>query len=256
MIPTILVVQCRSNQRAIDLEKTSIRRETAHVAHVVFVSALDGEIEWSDSASILKKYDGLILGGSGDFDFDGGRLVDDPVRQETAMLMERLTPLLQYVFETDFPTLGICFGHQVLGAFSGARVVHDYNQMKIKSHPVSRIGTVEDAGIFTDMPTDFLAHYVHKDTLDRVPDGAELLVCGGNACQISALRYKRNIYSTQFHPELTFNDVERRVDSFPGYLRGGDTVSDVFTPQGDCTRLMRNFVAHVALNSVASIIKI
>ena len=246
MIPTILVVQCRKNERAADLEKTSFTREIGSEAKVICLSALDDVIDWNNPASLVKNYHGLILGGSGDFDFDGGRTVDDLARQGTKQLLERLTPLLQYVFATDFPTLGICFVHQLLGAFKGAAVVHDANQMKTRSHPVSKVDTEADMGIFADMPSDFLAHYVHKDTLDRVPDGAELLACGGAACQVSALRYKRNIYSTQFHPELTFIDVAQRVEAFPGYLPAGDTVGTAFSPAGDCTSLMRNFVAHVA----------
>jgi len=245
MVPVILVVQSRSNGVAINLEKMSIQRELDALATVVFVSALDTNISWTEPALLLKNYDGLILGGSGDFDFDGGRLTSDPARQATTELTGRLAPLLEYVFDTDFPTLGICFGHQLLGAFRGAQVVNDSNQMKTRSHIVSKIAIAGDTSIFTGMPTDFLAHYVHKDALDRVPDGAVLLACGGAACQVSALRYKRNIYSTQFHPELTFADVERRVNTFPGYLPPGETVGATFTPMGDCTALMRNFITHV-----------
>lgn len=252
MIPTILVVQFRTNEVAADLEKTSIGREIGTMATVEFISALHSEIGWTDPVELIKKYQGLILGGSGDFDFDGGRAAFDPLRQATAELVNRLRPLLQHVFDTDFPTLGICFGHQLLGAFNGAQVVYDSRQMKSRSHSVSKIKTLADTGIFAAMPNDFLAHYVHKDTLDRIPLGAELLVSGGAACQVSALRYKRNIYSTQFHPELTFADVERRVDTFPGYLPEGDTVAGVFTPQGDCTTLIRNFVAHVAAANLVS----
>jgi GMP synthase (glutamine-hydrolysing) len=251
MVPTILVLQFRTNLVAADLEKKSVVRELADQATVTFVSALDSEVDWLHPEKLLQSYQGLILGGSGDFDFDGGRRTDDRARQTTIELLSRLTPLLTYVFASDFPTLGICFGHQLLGAFSGVNVVHDSTQMKIRSHLISRIDLDAEAGIFTDMPTDFLAHYVHKDTLDRVPDGAQLLACGGSACQVSALRYRRNIYSTQFHPELTFTDVLQRVDVFPGYLRAGDTVAAVFTPAGDCTTLIRNFIVQVAL--VASV---
>lgn len=248
MIPTILVVQFRANQAAAYLEKSSIEREIGQLATVIFISALTSDILWSEPEQILKNYAGLILGGSGDFDFDGGRDVFDAGRVATTELLSRLTPLLQYVFAHDFPTLGICFGHQLLGAFSGAKVVNDCSQMKTCSHKVSQVST-DRPTIFSNMPVDFLAHYVHKDTLDRVPDGAELLACGGAACQVSALRYKENIYSTQFHPELTFTDVERRVDTFPGYLPAGATVESVFTPDGDCTTLIRNFVTHIQLVS-------
>lgn len=245
MIPTILVIQFRRNPVAADLEEVSIRREVGTMATVVFMSALDNAVCWTHPQQILHNYSGLILGGSGDFDFDGGRAVDDVGRVATAELLSRLSPLLEQVFTTDFPTLGICFGHQLLGAFSGAKVVNDCHQMKTRSHQVSQIVANTDGTIFENIPATFLAHYVHKDTLDRIPDGATLLVCGGEVCRISALRYKQNIYSTQFHPELTFSDVELRVDAFPGYLPVGATVASVFTPAGDCTTLIRNFVSQI-----------
>lgn len=242
MVPILLVVQFRTNQVAADLEKLSIEREVGSLAQVVFISALDVTVNWIEPANILKQYSGMILGGSGDFDFDGGRAITDSSRLVTQQILARLSPLLRYIFDFDFPTLGICFGHQLLGAFSGAKVVNDCCQMKSRSHCVSQVSTASIAIIFINVPINFVAHYVHKDTLDRVPEGAELLACGGQECQVSALRYKRNIYSTQFHPELTFKDVELRVEAFPGYLPVGITVSSVFTPEGDCTTLIRNFV--------------
>jgi GMP synthase (glutamine-hydrolysing) len=189
-----------------------------------------------------------VLGGSGDFDFDGGRNEDDVARIGSARLLERLEPLCTYVFETDFPTLGICFGHQLLGAYAGATVRHDPQQRKSRSHPVQVVAPHKTA-LLSGVPESFYAHYGHKDSLDRVPEGAHLLIQGGDACRVSALQYGNNIYTTQFHPELTVADMRKRLELLPGYLPEGVQVEEVFTPDTHSNTILQNFAVLVRNHS-------
>ncbi len=241
MVPTILLVQFRVEAQAAELERRSIVREVGEGVALATLSALDEKIDWHTPALILQPYQGVIFGGSGDFDFDGGRLDTDAARVMSGVLLERLRPLLDYLFCHDVPTLGICFGHQLLGTFAGAQVVCDAAQGKTKSHPVAIVPDRHNGSLLSGVPATFDGHYIHKDVLDRLPDGAELLGHGGDACRYSVLRYRKNIYTTQFHPELTFDDVLVRIDTFPGYLPEGVTAEQVFSREAHSNTILSNF---------------
>lgn len=241
MSAKILGIQFRKNPTSIQLEQDSIRREVGDAAGFYFVSALDTSIDWNNPVSMLSGYHGVILGGSGDFDFDGGRPEHDADKQMSYLFLERLRPLFKHIFEHDLPTLGICYGHQILGAFAGAQVVNDEVQKKSRSHEVKLLVDVDDHFLFTDLPQQFFAHYGHKDSLDRIPDGAVLLVEGGEACRVSALRYQKNIYTTQFHPELTVSDMLLRIQNSPGYLPEGAVVEELFRDDPSSNLILRNF---------------
>ena len=248
MKPTILVLQFRRNPVNSAMEQASLQREIEDTIELECISALDANISWNKPADLLAPYHGIILGGSGDFDFDGGRFDTDDAKRMSYTLLERLRPLLGYIFDYDIPTLGICYGHQILGAFAGATISCDTAQKKTRSHYVTvQHKQIEDS-LFNGVPDTFYAHYGHKDSLDRVPVGAELLISGGEECKVSALRYKQNIYTTQFHPELTFEDMLLRMEASPDYLPPGIKAEEIFMRDPHSNLILRNFGRLVALS--------
>jgi len=243
----ILGIQFRKNADSLAQEQKCIERALQECATVEFISSLDESLDWSSPQTLLGGVDGVVLGGSGDFDFDGGRSVDDPNRTMSFSLLERLRPLFEYIFTHDIPTLGICYGHQLIGAFAGVRVWNDPDQKKSCSHEVRLLASAHDTVLFSGLSDSFSPIYGHKDSLERVPEDAVLLVEGGEKCKVSALRYKNNIFTTQFHPELTFADIVERLKSSPNYLPEGVTVDEVFKDDADAIRILTNFGAFVAL---------
>ena len=243
----ILAIQFRVKPDSVSHEQACLQREAGVYADIEFVSALDDSFNWGNPVSIMSGYQGVILGGSGDFDFDGGRSLDDPARATSYSLLEKLRPLFTYLFEGDIPTLGICYGHQLLGAFAGAQVQCDEVQKKICSHEVKLIVDKHDYFLFSDLPEAFQAHYGHRDSLDRIPEGAVLLMNGGDQCKISALKYKNNIYTTQFHPELTFDDMVERMENSPGYLPEGTIATEIFKDEPHSNTILQNFSKFVAM---------
>ena len=234
--PTILLVQFRQTPAADLLERQSIEREVASFADIKTICGVTEDVR-----SVLDMVDGVILGGSGDYDFDGARSIDDPVRARTESLFRSLGPTLEYLFAVDKPLLGICFGHQLMGAFRGASVYHDREQSKLKTHTVTMRDEGRNHRLFANMPVTFDAQYGHKDVLAHIPMGATLLAHGGESCRVSALAYSDNIISTQFHPELTLADMHDRVAHIPHYLPEGTTVDEVFFDTPHARTILHNF---------------
>lgn len=227
------------------MEQESISRELGPDIQLLCISALDENISWQLPAEVLAGIAGVIFGGSGDFDFDGGRPRDDRARTTSYVFLEKLRPLLDYIFLHDVPTFGICYGHQIIGAYAGALVINDVEQKKSRSHPVAVVVDKSTYCICADVPDTFYAHYGHKDSLDRVPKGAVLLMEGGPACKVSALCYRKNIFSTQFHPELTIDDLRLRLETTPDYLPEGVSIDEVFIPQSESNTILNNFANFV-----------
>lgn len=238
----ILVVQFRKNPDFMIGERTCFCRVLTNVSEVCFLDGLDFSIDWSDASEILRGFQGVVLGGSGDLDFDGGRNKDDEVRLLSQKLLKNMSPFFQYLLDNDVPTLGICFGHQLFGAWSGVKVCCDEKQRKTCSSEVKLMVNKDEEKILTNLPERFFAHYGHKDVLESVPENAKLIISGGEVCKVSALRYKNNIYTVQFHPELNHFEIQERIKSLKGYLPEGVEAEVVFKPDNNSNLIIHNFL--------------
>ena len=160
--------------------------------------------------------------GSDDYYFNGGYPEDDERRQASYKMYEKIKPLLLYVLEHDFPTFGICFGHQLIGMAQGAEVVYDQEQQKTGSWPVHLREDLSGHPYFQGVPERFYAQYGHRDTLDRIPDGA-CLIMNGNRCKVSGLIYSPRVVTVQFHPEVNRENMIKRVTEMSrSYLPAGE----------------------------------
>ncbi len=240
---TILVIQFRKNPVLVESERGSICRETKPLGlDVRFASALDESLSWDNPARMLTGVAGVILGGSGEYDFDGGRTECDEARAMSQVFLKRLSPFVTFLFDHTVPTLGICYGHQLIGAHQGVSVVHDATQSKVGTHEVLLLSTSAEDALFEGIPERFAAQYGHKDALSAIPDGAVLLAHANEHCRVSALRYGKHIYTVQFHPEMTAEDVALRLENSPGYLPEGVAVADVVQTSPHASRILRNFL--------------
>jgi GMP synthase (glutamine-hydrolysing) len=109
------------------------------------------------------------------------------------------TPFLERVLNEDIPFLGACSGHGLLGGFCGAAMSDRYAETvgpaTVTLTPEGRRDPLLDG-----FPERFDVFLGHKEALDELPAGAELLV-RGEVCPVQMFRIGSNVYSTQFHPE-------------------------------------------------------
>lgn len=239
----ILIIQFRTNPNTISEERESFLRALRPVAdiEVMFKNAFLDNFNWEKPEEVLGGAQGVILGGSGEFDFDGGRNEDDEKKIASHLLTESMRPFLNYLEEYHFPTLAVCFGHQIIAQSMGVSVINDKTQAKVGSHKVSLTDEAYSDKVFGSLPDVFVVQYGHKDSLSALPNGA-ILMAQGEQCLYSAIRHGENRYSVQFHPELDADDVRQKFASHPDYLPEGLTPDDLTQDSPFAKLVLVNFV--------------
>lgn len=239
----VLVIQFRFEARALELEERAIRRVLENTgAEVVCKNALAGELDWSCPDKGLTGHDAVILAGSGELYFDGGYAEEHEGRIIASKIAREARPFAEYLLEHDIPTLGICFGHQLLGYAAGVDVGHSVLESKTGTQTVELTDDGVKDPLFLGLPRVFTAQYAHKDVLFDLPTGTTILARNGDKCRFSALRYGPKMYSVQFHPERRKEDCIESSGWYSGYLPEGVKPEDVFTDTKESEKVMTNFV--------------
>jgi anthranilate synthase/phosphoribosyltransferase len=101
-------------------------------------------------------------------------------------------------FTGKVPVLGVCLGHQCLGAVYGGKVDRAPRLMHGKTSPVTHNGQ----GIFKDIPTPFEAMRYHSLVVyEPIPAELEVIAKTDDG-EIMGLKHKQYpTYGVQFHPE-------------------------------------------------------
>ena len=112
-------------------------------------------------------------------------------------------PLLQR-FAGQLPILGVCLGHQSIGAAFGGKVVRAQEVMHGKTSLVEHTGT----GVFEALPTPYTVTRYHSLAIERASLPACLEVTAWtDDGEIMAVRHREfAIEGVQFHPESILSE--------------------------------------------------
>ena len=107
-------------------------------------------------------------------------------------------------FGPVIPTLGVCLGHQCIGAAYGARIVRAGRPMHGKTSRISHDGS----GIFRGLPNPITATRYHSLVLERSTLPADLRVTASSEDgEIMAISHRAHpVVGTQFHPESVLTE--------------------------------------------------
>lgn len=106
-------------------------------------------------------------------------------------------------FGATIPLLGVCLGHQAIGAAYGGRVVRAGRLMHGKVSPVAHSGDT----LFAGVPSPFLATRYHSLVVERetLPPALEPIAWTaepGWESEVQAVRHREHpVWGVQFHPE-------------------------------------------------------
>ncbi len=102
-------------------------------------------------------------------------------------------------FAGRLPILGVCLGHQSIGAAIGGRIVHAKKLMHGKTSAVHHL----DAGVFRGLPDPLTCTRYHSLAIERstLPDCLEVTAWTDDG-EIMGVRHKTlDVEGVQFHPE-------------------------------------------------------
>jgi len=148
----------------------------------------------------LKKYDGLVLPGVGNFDSAISSIRKDAVSLNTAI-------------DSGMPILGICLGLEMLfyrseeGSLDGLKVLEgDVLMLPKKKVKVPHIGwnnlriIKRESNLLMGIPQDSWVYFVHSYHIE--PEDKNLIAAIADYGSILPVVIERsNLFGTQFHPE-------------------------------------------------------
>ena len=106
----------------------------------------------------------------------------------------RIDPRL---YELGIPTLGICYGMQLMALDLGGSVertgVSEFGKTQVRVH---------EGALFSGLPEEQTTWMSHRDSVTAPPEGARV-VAGSGSTPIAAFEHpERKLYGVQFHPEV------------------------------------------------------
>jgi anthranilate synthase/aminodeoxychorismate synthase-like glutamine amidotransferase len=108
-------------------------------------------------------------------------------------------------FAGEIPILGVCLGHQAIGAAFGGRVIRAPEIMHGKTSKIHH----DSKTIFRDLPQNFQATRYHSLIVERksLPETLEISAETSDSI-IMGLRHRTlRVEGVQFHPESVLTDV-------------------------------------------------
>ena len=195
------LIQARTPEEVVGREEhVSFAKELGVQLHQIDrVDALAANLEL---ASLTDGADAILVGGSGKFS-----VYDD------APWLKNFFDILGAIADADFPTFASCFGFQGLCMAFGSEVKKDMDAAEVGTFAMYKMPAAKDDPLFDHLPDTFFAQEGHKDRALTLPSQAVHLV-RSDRCPFQAMRLGKNVYATQFHPELNATSNHRRFSQY------------------------------------------
>jgi len=126
--------------------------------------------------------------------------------------------LVRELVDRSIPTLGVCFGHQIVNAALGGTV-----------EPVGTTAALVEADLATDPLFDDVTPVVaslHGDAVTEVGEGLSIIASADHAPVFGTRHQTAPVWTVQFHPEIGTHHRETLVDRF-GWDERDHTFADV-----------------------------
>lgn len=190
------------------------------------------------------EYSGIITGG-------GPANVSDTDSSKSSSQLRfetEIDGLYHTIFQEDIPYLGMCYGMGSIAKYIGGEVSKKRFSEPVGSVQIHLEQNKEDP-LLEGIPQSFNAFVGHKESCQSLPEGATLLA-GSSTCPIQMIRCKRNIYATQFHPELDVQGIILRIQAYKnhGYFDPDEADSLITSVKDEHIvypqKILQNFISY------------
>ena len=132
-------------------------------------------------------------------------------------------------FGAHTPILGVCLGHQCIGAAYGAEIVRARQPMHGKTSRIHHDGS----GVFTGLPSPFVATRYHSLVIAPASLPSALRVTAtSDDSEIMAVEHREHpVIGVQFHPESALTHYGYRL--LDRFLHGDDARGDALPDRAD-----------------------
>ena len=155
----------------------------------------------------LDDYAGVLMGGgAANFAYD-----DTQKSPEQREFEAYILPLVQRIVATDTPFLGACLGVGALVTALGGRTSFDYSEA-VGAVDIRLTPEAKNDPLLAGMPAEFRGFVGHKEGVVEPPSRCVVLARSSTCVQM--LRVGRNVYATQFHPELDAAGLALRINIY------------------------------------------
>ncbi len=217
------------------LDKGGLSRSETTRIRLDRESLLSG-IDMSDYAAVI------VGGGPGCVSDDEDSKSDMDKRVEDAIFS-----LMPIIVDHDVPFLGCCYGLGILAHHLKGRVNKERYFEEVGAVECKMTGDGQNDQLLKGLPDRFMAFVGHKEAVQELPEGCIHLL-QSEPCPFQMIRYKNNIYATQFHPEADSKVFETRIRLYKNFGYFPPSKADTLIDQ--CHRekvdvpaqILRNFV--------------
>lgn len=155
----------------------------------------------------LDDYSGIFMGG-GPANFAYPPEEKSP---EQLQFEDYIMPLIQRIVANDTPFLGACLGVGALVTALGGRTSFDYSEA-VGAVDIRLTPEAKNDQLLAGMPAEFRGFVGHKEGVVEPPSRCVVLARSSTCVQM--LRVGRNVYATQFHPELDADGLALRINIY------------------------------------------
>ena len=119
------------------------------------------------------------------------------------------------IFSSDIPTLGICYGYQLMVKAHGGEV----GKVERKEYGRASIQVLESGGLFDGIGNDRLFCWMsHSDSAKSIPPSMRVLASSANSPYAAVRVAEAPHYGVQFHPEVSH--TERGQELLSNFVLG------------------------------------
>jgi GMP synthase (glutamine-hydrolysing) len=127
------------------------------------------------------------------------------------------------IFELGIPTLGICYGAQLMALDLGGRVdrtdASEFGKTDLR---------VQESSLLKDTPPEQTVWMSHRDTVVAAPEGARVVATSSSTPVAAFEAPERGLYGVQFHPEVVH--TPHGMDVLKNFLYEIADVPPAWTP--------------------------